>query len=152
MTCTKKLNTYLANLAVWNVKLHNLHWNVVGKLFVSLHEYTESRYDAAFEAFDEVAEVLKMRGQMPLSTMKDYLAVATIQEVPAQEYSCREVVEMVQSDMQLMLALAKEIRDEAAQSDDFQVQSLFEGYMADFTKQLWFIRAMTTGHGQACSR
>ena len=65
MTCSKKLNTYLANLAVWNVKLHNLHWNVVGKLFVSLHEYTESRYDAAFEAFDEVAEVLKMRGEMP---------------------------------------------------------------------------------------
>ena len=24
------LNKYVANLAVWNVKLHNLHWNVKG--------------------------------------------------------------------------------------------------------------------------
>ena len=32
---------YLANLAVWNAKLHNLHWNVVGRAFVQVHEYTE---------------------------------------------------------------------------------------------------------------
>ena len=51
-----KIKTYLANLAVWNVKLHNIHWNVVGPYFVSVHEYTEKLYDEVFEAYDAVAE------------------------------------------------------------------------------------------------
>jgi DNA-binding ferritin-like protein len=33
------LNVYLSDLAVLNVKLHNLHWNVVGPQFVQLHEF-----------------------------------------------------------------------------------------------------------------
>lgn len=147
---TNALNLYLANLAVWNVKLHNLHWNVVGPMFKPVHEYTESLYDEAFEAFDAVAEVLKMRGEMPLCSMKDYLAVATVKEVEARAYSCCEVVGMVREDMELMLNLAKEIRKAAADADDFQVQAMFEDFMEGFVKQLWFIDAMQ--QGATCSK
>ena len=31
---TKLLNSYIASLLVWNVKLHNIHWNVTGHLGV----------------------------------------------------------------------------------------------------------------------
>ena len=146
MTCTKKLNTYLANLAVWNVKLHNLHWNVTGHYFKPLHEMTESIYDEVFEAFDSVAEIMKMKGEMPLSTMSEYLAVATIKEVPAKAFSAHEVVAMIEEDMKLMNELALEIRKDALESDDFEVQSMFEGFVAGFSKQLWFIHAMKTRH------
>lgn len=150
MTYTKKLNTYLANLAVWNVKLHNLHWNVTGHYFKPLHEMTESIYDEVFEAFDAVAEILKMKGEMPLATMSEYLSVATLKEVSAKDFSAHEVVAMIEEDMKLMNALALEIRNDAAQSDDFEVQSMFEGYVAGFSKQLWFIRAMKTRHECGC--
>lgn len=150
MTCTKKLNTYLANLAVWNVKLHNLHWNVTGHYFKPLHEMTESIYDEVFEAFDVVAEILKMKGEMPLATMSDYLDAATLKEVAAKDFTAHEVVVMIEEDMKLMNALALEIRNDAAQSDDFEVQSMFEGYVAGFSKQLWFIRAMKTRHECGC--
>lgn len=150
MTCTKKLNTYLANLAVWNVKLHNLHWNVTGHYFKQLHEMTESIYDEVFEAFDAVAEILKMKGEMPLATMSEYLSAATLNEVTAKDFSAHEVVAMIEEDIKLMNALALEIRNDAAQSDDFEVQSMFEGYVAGFSKQLWFIRAMKTRHECGC--
>lgn len=150
MTCTKKLNTYLANLAVWNVKLHNLHWNVTGHYFKPLHEMTESIYDEVFEAFDSVAEIMKMKGEMPLSTMSEYLAVATIKEVPAKAFSAHEVVAMIEEDMKLMNELALEIRKEAIESDEFEVQSMFEGFVAGFSKQLWFIHAMKTRHECGC--
>ena len=150
MTCSKKLNVYLANLAVWNVKLHNLHWNVTGHYFKPLHEMTESIYDEVFEAFDAVAEILKMKGEMPLSTMSDYLAAATVKEVAPKDFTAHEVVAMIEEDMKLMNALALEIRNDAAQSDDFEVQSMFEGYVAGFSKQLWFIRAMKTRHECGC--
>lgn len=150
MTCTKKLNTYLANLAVWNVKLHNLHWNVTGHYFKPLHEMTESIYDEVFEAFDSVAEIMKMKGEMPLSTMSEYLAVSTIKEVPAKGFSAHEVVAMIEEDMKVMNELALEIRKEAIESDEFEVQSMFEGFVAGFSKQLWFIRAMKTRHECGC--
>ena len=36
MMKSEKINVYVATLAVWNVKLHNIHWNVEGHLFISL--------------------------------------------------------------------------------------------------------------------
>lgn len=49
MMKSEKINVYVATLAVWNVKLHNIHWNVEGHLFKGIHEYTESLYDRAAE-------------------------------------------------------------------------------------------------------
>lgn len=139
---TKLLNTYLANLALWQFKLHNYHWNVTGRMFVAVHEYTEKLYDEAFDQFDAVAEVLKMRGEMPLVKTSEYQAAATIEELEGRTYSVGEVLAGVEADMTLMRDLALEIRKEAAESDDFQVQALMEGYLEGFTKQLWFLRAM----------
>ncbi len=67
------LQEYLANLNVLNAKLHNIHWNVVGKQFMEVHNFTEEIYDAVFEDIDEVAELLKMKDETPLSTMAEYL-------------------------------------------------------------------------------
>lgn len=133
---------YLANLAVWNVKLHNLHWNVVGRAFVQVHEFTESLYDEVNEQFDAVAEACKMRGKFPPVKLSEYLAMATIEEVEARDYPVSEVIEMVEADMKLMRDLALEIRKNAAEADDFQVQALMEGYLEGYAKQLWFLRAM----------
>lgn len=140
--CENRINTYLANLAVWTVKLHSLHWNVTGRLFMSLHQYTEKLYDESFEAYDSVAELLKMRDQFPLSTMSEYLKVATLEEAPAHIFSCMEVAQMVEDDMKAMRALALEIRNDAAEKDDFAVQSMFEGFIEGYDKQIWFLKAM----------
>ena len=37
MMKSEKINVYVATLAVWNVKLHNIHWNVEGHLFKGIH-------------------------------------------------------------------------------------------------------------------
>ena len=41
---TKSVNAYIANIGVGYIKLHNLHWNVVGSQFKAVHEYLESLY------------------------------------------------------------------------------------------------------------
>ncbi|HZJ99169.1 MAG TPA: DNA starvation/stationary phase protection protein [Tissierellaceae bacterium] len=136
------LNQYVANLAVWNIKLHNLHWNVVGKEFVKIHEFTEEIYDDVFEKFDEVAELLKMKGEMPLSTMAEYLKVASIEEVVAKDFSPREVLEILKADLELMKNLGLEIRNLADEEDDFETVAIFEDYTADYSKNLWFVNSM----------
>ncbi len=142
MTNTERLNAYVASLLVWNVKLHNLHWNVTGKLFKPLHEYTEALYDKAFEACDEVAELLKMKGEMPHATLRGSVELSVVEEVAPCLFSSCEVVAEVEADMKKMAKLAREIRDAAAEEDDFQTQGLFEGYLAGYAKELWFLSAM----------
>ena len=48
------VNQYIANLAIWNIKLHNFHFNVVGSQFVPAHKYLEEVYDVAFDYYDAV--------------------------------------------------------------------------------------------------
>ncbi|NLY45073.1 MAG: DNA starvation/stationary phase protection protein [Tissierella sp.] len=142
MSKVELLNQYVANLAVWNIKLHNLHWNVVGKEFVQIHEFTEAIYDDAFEKFDEVAELLKMKGEMPLSTMAEYLKVATIKEVAVKDFGTKEVLEIVKADLELMNNLATEIRSLADEEGDFTTVAIFEDHVAGYDKNLWFLNSM----------
>ena len=137
-----KLNQYLSNLAVWNIKLHNLHWNVVGPAFVQIHEFSEKLYDEVFEQFDAVAEIQKMQNSMPLVKISDYLQNSSIQEIDAKNFSADEVLKIIEADMQEMLNLAKEICNEASKADNFQVANMFEDYISSFSKHLWFLSAM----------
>ena len=84
---SKKLDVYLANLAVNYIKLHDLHWNVIGKGFKQTHEYLEEMYDATTESLDEVAEYQKMVGEYPKASLKDYLEIATIKELESKDFS-----------------------------------------------------------------
>lgn len=136
------LQKYLSNLAVLNIKLHNIHWNVVGSQFMEVHEFTEEIYDKLFEALDEVAELLKMKNEYPLSTLAEYLEKSDIEEIKAKDFSIKESLEIVKKDLESMKALATEIRNIADEEGDFETAAIFEGYVADYSKNIWFLDAM----------
>ena len=139
----ENLDRYLSNLAVLVTKTHNLHWNVVGERFTSLHEYTETLYDYYFDKFDVIAEIFKMKGQYPLVKVSDYLKHATVQELDAKDFKVSEVASLIKADMELMLADAKKIREVAVAEDDFTISNLMEDHVAYYIKQLWFLEAMS---------
>lgn len=138
----ESVQTYLANLAVLFVKLHNVHWNVVGSQFLRIHTFTEELYDQIFEDYDSVAELLKAKGVTPLSTMKEYLSRATIDEVVAKDFSAAESLQLVEADLASMRSLATEIRNSADEAGDFETVAMFEDHVAFYSKNLWFIKAM----------
>jgi starvation-inducible DNA-binding protein len=57
---TTSLTAMLADAYVLMVKTQGFHWNVVGPLFVSLHELTEQQYQDLFGAIDKIAERVEM--------------------------------------------------------------------------------------------
>ena len=137
-----KLNTYLANLAVINIKIHNLHWNIVGSQFVSVHKYLESEYDKAGERLDEVAELIRMSGEFPVANIREYLEISTIKEIEtSKEISIKEALEIVLSDIKLQKELALEIRKEADEADNFPVANVMENHIEDYNKQIWFVES-----------
>lgn len=138
----EKLNVYLSNLSVLNANLHNIHWNVEGKRFVQVHEFTEELYDDFFEKYDAIAELLKMKGKKPLVTLSDYLQNATIDELDKDQFSCRESYEIVLDYLNEMKNLATEIRNEADQDGDFEVVAEFEDHVAGYSKNIWFVKSI----------
>jgi starvation-inducible DNA-binding protein len=70
-----------------------------------VHKFTEELYDGAFEAYDDVAERIKILGETPLSTMKDYLDGATIAEIaPKRLLGSKRVLSLVKTDLELLKA------------------------------------------------
>lgn len=139
---SKKLDLYLANLAVNYVKLHNLHWNVVGRGFKQVHEYLEDMYDETTESFDEVAEYQKMVGEFPKASLKDYMEIATIKELESKDYAIEDALKIAVDDLKLMRDLATEIRNEADEKGEFTLVALMEGEVEAQLKHIWFIESM----------
>ncbi|MDY0389022.1 MAG: DNA starvation/stationary phase protection protein [Methanolobus sp.] len=139
---SKKMDIYLANLGVNFVKLHNLHWNVVGKTFKQTHEYLEDMYDEAAESFDEIAEYQKMIGEYPKASLKEYLEISTIKELESKDYSVQDSYKMALEDQKLMRTLATEIRNKADEASEFVLVALMEGEIEAQNKHIWFIESM----------
>ena len=137
-----KSNKYLANVGVNFIKLHNLHWNVVGLQFKAVHEYLESLYDSMSDVLDELAELIKMGGAYPLASLKDYLEVSEIKELESKDYSIKESLEIVLADMKLLKANAEELRSLAANEDYYPLQVMLEDHLGNYNKVIWFLESM----------
>lgn len=136
------MNQYVANLAVLNVKFHNLHWNVVGPQFIPLHQFSESAYEGFFESHDAVAELIKMRGSFPVGSLKDILALSTVKELENKSFSTSEILAIMKEDFTALIALATQIRKEADEASDFTVVATMEDEIAKYEKHIWFIASM----------
>ncbi len=135
------MNRYIANLAVLNIKLHNLHWNVIGPNFEQAHVFLEKLYDDLFEKFDEVAERVKMLGNYPNANMKSYLETSTIKELPNQEIYVKDALKIALEEYESLIVLSSEIRSLASVEDDFVTVALMEAHIALYDKEIWFMKS-----------
>ncbi len=135
------MNQYVADLAVLNVKFHNMHWNVVGERFEPVHVYLEKMYDDFFEKFDEVAERMKMVGEYPLASLASYLEVTKVKELEVRDYQIPEVYEIVKDELEKARKLATDIRNIADEAGDFVTVGMMEDHVAGYDKELWFIES-----------
>lgn len=76
------LNHQVANLNVFTVKIHQIHWYMRGHNFFTLHEKMDDLYSEFGEQMDEVAERLLAIGGSPFSTLKEFLENASVEEAP----------------------------------------------------------------------
>ena len=137
-----KSNEYLANVGVSYIKLHNLHWNVVGFQFKAVHEYLESLYDSLADVLDEVAEIIKMNGAMPLGSLKSYLEVATIKELDDADVSCKDALAVALGDIKVLKAQADEVRSLADAEGNYSLVAMMEDHVENYNKTIWFVESM----------
>lgn len=127
-----------ADLAVLNVKFHNLHWNVVGPRFVPVHEALEAFYDMFFEQYDEIAERMRMLGEYAPASMKTYLEISDIKELDNKDYQIKEVLEIVEDTLSHLKNLVRDLRVAANEEDDPVTAAMMDDLEAAYDKQRWF--------------
>ena len=137
----KKLNEFLSDLEMLNVKLQNYHWNVIGKGFFTTHEKLEEYYDEVRNQIDEVAEHILSLGHQPLGTMKDFMENSKIREAKNEQIKSIDIMENVIHDLQELKQKAVQIKQEAEDKEDYATSTLMDDYLADYSKKIWMLNA-----------
>ena len=142
---TQGLNTLLADYQVFYQKLRNYHWNVSGPMFFGLHEKFEELYGDAATKVDELAERVLAVGGKPISTLKEQISRARLQE-DATTPSAKDMVRNVLGDLERLKSSLREVANQATESGDSATAHLLEGFADDA------IHALTAGSAAATSR
>lgn len=140
MELVKVMNQALANWNVLNTKLHHFHWYVKGPHFFALHEKFEEIYNEGFGYVDEIAERILTIGGEPVSTLKAYLEVATIEEAKGGE-TAEEMVELLSKDFDQLVKEFDAAIEAAEEKNDDPSADLFIGMKASVEKHNWMLKA-----------
>ena len=136
-----KLNQNIADLHILYVKLHNYHWNVKGMQFLPIHNMTEEYYEYVAELYDTIAERVLQLNAKPLSSVKEYLELAQIQEEAAREFSAEEVLSGIMADFKYLLSAYKEILNTAEEMQDAATANIASDNIQWLEKTLWILKA-----------
>src|SRR5690554_6217930 len=140
MEQVKSMNQALANWNVLNTKLQHFHWYVKGPHFFVLHEKFEEFYNEGFGYVDEIAERILTIGGEPISTLKGYLEVATIEEAKGGE-TAEEMVDLLSKDFDKLIGEFETGMEVAEENGDQPTSDIFLEMKTSIEKHNWMLKA-----------
>lgn len=139
---SKAVADVLADTYVLLIKTHVYHWNVVGPLFVPVHQLLEVHYKDLFSAADELAERIRGLGQLaPISFGKDLLPRSDVEEEKA-DRSASAMIKQLIEDHEEITRRIRGVSANAADRKDFVTHDLLNGRLAFHEKAIWMLRAI----------
>jgi starvation-inducible DNA-binding protein len=140
MTLEQVINQQIANWNILYTKLHRFHWYVKGPHFFTLHAKFEELYEEAAGTIDELAERLLIIEGKPISTLKEYLQSATLEET-TDVLTAEEMVQAVVSDFSQIIAELKSGREAAEQNEDIVTSDMFTDLIDKLSKHNWMLKS-----------
>jgi starvation-inducible DNA-binding protein len=140
MTIEQVINQQIANWNILYTKLHRFHWYVKGPHFFTLHAKFEELYEEAAATIDEFAEQLLIIGGRPISTLKESLQLATIEET-SETLTAEEMVQTIVHDFSLIIDELKAGMEVAEQNNDEVTSDMFLGLIGKLYKHNWMLKS-----------
>ncbi|MBQ0733361.1 Dps family protein [Aquimarina celericrescens] len=135
-----ELNILLADYNLYYQKLRGFHWNILGKNFFDLHVKFEELYNDAKIKIDEIAERILTLGHHPVSQFKEYLKLATVEEVSPLMKDF-EMVEKLLGDHKKILVQMRVILKHADEAGDEGTIDMIGAYIRELEKSSWMLNA-----------
>ncbi|WP_082688602.1 Dps family protein [Ruegeria marisrubri] len=139
----RTLTEVLCDSVLLMIKTQGYHWNVVGPLFVPIHEMTERLYRDLFEAIDALAERIRALGQIAPLSVTDMISQAHLTE----EETIRDAHGMIEQLIHDNESLARRLRETAALASrhgDGATEDLMNARMAKHEEAVWMLKAIAT--------
>lgn len=125
-------------------KTHVYHWNVVGPLFVPIHELTEAHYTNLFAAVDDIAERVRSLGHPAPLSFGGLLAKAVVKEEDEADMSAGAMVAELAEDHEKIVKRLRQAALAADKADDLVTADMLTGRLAFHEKAIWMLRAIAS--------
>ena len=138
------LQKVLTDVTALSLVGKQLHWNITGEGFRSLHLYLDAVVDIAREASDEIAERMRALQVVPNGLPEVVAQRNTLPTVPETIIKTTDAEELVAA----INATVGTMRDvhEKVDAEDSASADILNDYIRRFEQQAWFIRSQ---NGQA---
>ncbi len=136
------LKKTLADEVVLTTKLRKYHWNVTGPNFAELHELFEKQYDETFDMADEVAEYIRIYGELSPGTLTEFLNDTRLQENPGKNGTADEMLrDILETHEAIVRNLREDVRVAGSEIGDPAIEDFLVGMIHKHQKMAWMIRA-----------
>lgn len=136
------MNHLLADYSVHYQKLRNFHWNVKGGDFFDIHEKFEDQYNAVRIHIDDIAERIRVFGQTPLSTMREFLENSDIKE-SGTDLTGLEMVREIIKDYEILLGSMVRVIEIAMDNGDAGTEDMIKDFVKETEKNHWMLTAFS---------
>lgn len=142
LTITSSLNNLLANEYAVFTKTLNFHWNITGPRFHSIHEFLEGHYKDLLEVMDNVAERVRVLGEVPHGTVKKMGENMDIKESDGMNMSANEMLNDLLGDHMKVQAFIKEtISHEDLFKNDPGTEDFLVGLLQKHEMMSWMLKS-----------
>lgn len=101
------------NSSVWVLtqKVKNIHFNMRGKEFYSLHLLTDKLYAELEEEYDLLSEKIAMSGHVVKASFTEHVSNSVVEDTPGKAWTYEEAINTVVSDLDKLLDLTNKMSD-----------------------------------------
>lgn len=134
------LQPILVDLIAFGLTVKQLHWNVVGRHFRSIHLHLDEIYAEVQEAIDAVAERMTATGHSPTGAVRTVAADAELQDVPEGFLRDDDVLLYASERTRELVGLIRS-RMEGIEDVDTVTADLLHQIVDKLEKQHWMLQA-----------
>lgn len=136
------LSKLLAETYTLYLKTHKYHWNVTGPMFQGLHMMFETHYTELALAVDEIAERVRVLGQMAPGSYTEFAELSSVKEDVELKRSANDMIANLLFDHEQITRTAKEILPSLENANDEGTNSLLGARIEYHEKTAWMLKSL----------
>ena len=140
---TAILNRMLADLSDLYSQTKHAHWNVRGRLFISLHKLFDKLAGSVEGHIDPLAERITALGAVANGTVRMSAAASSLAEFPTEQADELGYVAALAERFAQCAAAARKGIDDTTELGDAGTADLLTGISQDLDQSLWLLDAHT---------
>ena len=135
------LSGLLADSYTLYLMTHNFHWNVKGPMFNTLHVMFMQQYTEQWTALDLIAERIRALGCPAPGTYKEFVKLASIQEIEGVPKAL-EMVQHLVSAQEATARTARRLFSMVEKANDQPTADLLTQRLEVHEKTAWMLRSL----------